>query len=138
MYGQNEPTIQWRGFTKRRARGEGLTRGAGNGVPRRAAFSHGLSRTKSISDQVHLAIKSACFGYSDFQKNGFDIPSAVKTFRGVYFRVCASQKYVPLSNEKGNFLNLQPSPLISFRSRPHGLGWRLTWFVIWTCSGGGL
>ena len=34
-----------------------------------------------------------------------------------------------------HFLNLQPSPKTRSNTRPHGLGWRLTWFVIWTCSG---
>ena len=36
-----------------------------------------------------------------------------------------------------DFMNLQPSPKTKSNTRPHGLGWRLTWFVIWTCSGAG-
>ena len=34
-----------------------------------------------------------------------------------------------------DFLYLQPSPKTRSNTRPHGLGRRLTWFVIWTCSG---
>ena len=43
-------------------------------------FSLGLSQTKSISNQVHMAMKSACFGSPDSQKNGYLMPAAMKAW----------------------------------------------------------
>ena len=70
---------------------------------RDASFSLGLSQTKSISNQVHMAMKSACFGYADSQKNGFQISAAKKACRRVYFRGLDFLKAVPLFNENARF-----------------------------------
>ena len=53
----------------------------GGGPVAISIFSLGLSQTKSISNQVHMAMKSACFGYADSQKNGFQIPAANEACR---------------------------------------------------------
>ena len=62
-------------------------------------------------------------------------PSRLRLFEECISDCRLVLKVVPFFNEKGNFLNLQPSPITRSDILPHRLGWRLTWFVIWTCSG---